>query len=86
RSDPGSPSADPGLDAVSLAVVVLRTVFWSQHCRISDQETNGKTSVASSNYFSDQIYKEIAITNGYINRMTREELRSKLTEFKLETR
>uniref|UniRef100_A0A8D2MIK7 Uncharacterized protein n=1 Tax=Zonotrichia albicollis TaxID=44394 RepID=A0A8D2MIK7_ZONAL len=57
-----------------------------QHCRISDQETNGKTSVASSNDFSDQIYKEIAITNGYINRMTREELRSKLTEFKLETR
>ncbi|XP_071287779.1 3'-5' exoribonuclease 1-like isoform X2 [Agelaius tricolor] len=57
-----------------------------QHCRISDQETNGKTSAASSNDFSDPIYKEIAITNGYINRMTREELRSKLAEFKLETR
>uniref|UniRef100_A0A8U7MUJ1 Uncharacterized protein n=1 Tax=Corvus moneduloides TaxID=1196302 RepID=A0A8U7MUJ1_CORMO len=51
-----------------------------------DQETNGKTSAASSNDFSDPIYKEIAITNGYINRMTREELRSKLAEFKLETR
>ncbi|XP_051646562.1 3'-5' exoribonuclease 1 [Manacus candei] len=57
-----------------------------QHCRINDQETNGKTSTASSNDFSDPVYKEIAITNGYINRMTREELRSKLAEFKLETR
>ncbi|XP_032915901.1 3'-5' exoribonuclease 1 isoform X3 [Catharus ustulatus] len=57
-----------------------------QHCRISDQETNGKTSAASLNDFSDPIYKEIAITNGCINRMTREELRSKLEEFKLETR
>uniref|UniRef100_A0A8U8BWU7 Uncharacterized protein n=1 Tax=Geospiza parvula TaxID=87175 RepID=A0A8U8BWU7_GEOPR len=57
-----------------------------QHCKINDQETNGKTSAATSNDFSDPIYKEIAITNGYINRMTREELRSKLAEFKLETR
>ncbi|XP_053797342.1 3'-5' exoribonuclease 1 isoform X1 [Vidua chalybeata] len=57
-----------------------------QHYKIGDQETNGKTSAASSNDFSDPIYKEIAITNGYINRMTREELRSKLAEFKLETR
>lgn len=32
------------------------------------------------------MYKEIAVTNGYINRMSREELRSKLAEFKLETR
>ncbi|XP_064508275.1 3'-5' exoribonuclease 1 isoform X2 [Pseudopipra pipra] len=57
-----------------------------QHCKINDQETNGKTSTASSSDFSDPVYKEIAITNGYINRMTREELRSKLAEFKLETR
>ncbi|NXV95206.1 ERI1 exoribonuclease, partial [Calonectris borealis] len=57
-----------------------------QHCRISDQETNGKNSTASSNDFSDPVYKEIAVTNGYINRMTRDELRSKLAEFKLETR
>ncbi|XP_033920889.1 3'-5' exoribonuclease 1 isoform X1 [Melopsittacus undulatus] len=57
-----------------------------QQCRISDQETNGKKSTASPNDFSDPVYKEIAMTNGYINRMTREELRSKLAEFKLETR
>ncbi|KFQ40144.1 3'-5' exoribonuclease 1, partial [Mesitornis unicolor] len=57
-----------------------------QHCRISGQETNGKNSTASLNDFSDPVYKEIAITNGCINRMTRDELRSKLAEFKLETR
>ncbi|KAM9579517.1 3'-5' exoribonuclease 1 isoform 1-T1 [Guaruba guarouba] len=57
-----------------------------QHGRISDQETNGKKSTANPNDFSDPVYKEIAMTNGYINRMTREELRSKLAEFKLETR
>jgi len=53
---------------------------------ISDQETNGKNSTASSNDFSDPVYKEIAMTNGCINRMTRDELRSKLAEFNLETR
>ncbi|KFV03543.1 3'-5' exoribonuclease 1, partial [Pterocles gutturalis] len=57
-----------------------------QRCRISDQETNGKNSTATSNDFSDPVYKEIALTNGYINRMTSDELRSKLAEFKLETR
>ncbi|TKC52980.1 hypothetical protein EI555_015630, partial [Monodon monoceros] len=36
--------------------------------------------------FSDPVYKEIAITNGCINRMSKEELRAKLSEFKLETR
>ncbi|XP_061850082.1 3'-5' exoribonuclease 1 isoform X3 [Colius striatus] len=57
-----------------------------QHCRISDQEISGKNSTANANDFSDPVYKEIAITNGCINRMTRDELRSKLAEFKLETR
>ncbi|KAJ7987115.1 hypothetical protein DPEC_G00335410 [Dallia pectoralis] len=36
--------------------------------------------------FSDPVYKEIAVANGHINRMTKEELRSKLAELKLDTR
>lgn len=36
--------------------------------------------------FSDPVYKEIAVANGQINRMTRDELRDKLEELKLDTR
>ncbi|XP_072261340.1 3'-5' exoribonuclease 1 isoform X2 [Pyxicephalus adspersus] len=36
--------------------------------------------------FSDPVYKEIAIANGYVNRMTKDELKAKLTELKLDTR
>lgn len=36
--------------------------------------------------FSDPVYKEIAVANGTINRMTREELRAKCAELKLDTR
>ncbi|XP_023664023.1 3'-5' exoribonuclease 1 [Paramormyrops kingsleyae] len=36
--------------------------------------------------FSDPVYKEIALANGHINRMTKEELRVKLAELKLDTR
>ncbi|KPP63284.1 3'-5' exoribonuclease 1-like [Scleropages formosus] len=36
--------------------------------------------------FSDPVYKEIALANGHINRMTRDELRGKLAELKLDTR
>uniref|UniRef100_A0A8C4JCH8 Uncharacterized protein n=1 Tax=Dromaius novaehollandiae TaxID=8790 RepID=A0A8C4JCH8_DRONO len=46
-----------------------------QQCRNKDQETNGKNLTCSSSDFSDPVYKEIAITNGCINRMTRDELR-----------
>ncbi|XP_031799975.1 3'-5' exoribonuclease 1 isoform X2 [Sarcophilus harrisii] len=55
--------------------------------QLDSQETNGRKPVISgSSDFSDPIYKEIAVTNGYINRMSKEELRAKLSEFKLETR
>ncbi|XP_007495662.1 3'-5' exoribonuclease 1 isoform X2 [Monodelphis domestica] len=58
-----------------------------QHCQLDSQETNGKKPIVSSTSdFSDPVYKEIAVTNGYINRMSKEELRAKLSEFKLETR
>ncbi|KAK0153519.1 3'-5' exoribonuclease 1 [Merluccius polli] len=36
--------------------------------------------------FSDPVYKEIALANGHINRMTKDELRVKLSELKLDTR
>ncbi|XP_010330241.2 3'-5' exoribonuclease 1 isoform X1 [Saimiri boliviensis] len=56
-------------------------------CRFDGQETKGSKFITSSaSDFSDPIYKEIAITNGCINRMSKEELRAKLSEFKLETR
>ncbi|RXN26959.1 3 -5 exoribonuclease 1 [Labeo rohita] len=36
--------------------------------------------------FSDPVYKEIAVANGAINRMNRDELRAKCAELKLDTR
>ncbi|KAK2872607.1 hypothetical protein Q8A67_022504 [Cirrhinus molitorella] len=36
--------------------------------------------------FSDPVYKEIAVANGAINRMSRDELRAKCAELKLDTR
>ncbi|XP_030879152.1 3'-5' exoribonuclease 1-like, partial [Leptonychotes weddellii] len=57
-----------------------------QRCRFDGQETKGSKFITSSaSDFSDPVYKEIAITNGCINRMSKEELRAKLSEFKLET-
>ncbi|XP_066566953.1 3'-5' exoribonuclease 1 isoform X2 [Amia ocellicauda] len=43
-------------------------------------------SVPSKSDFSDPVYKEIAVANGHINRMNKDELRTKLAELKLETR
>ncbi|XP_061839634.2 3'-5' exoribonuclease 1 [Nerophis lumbriciformis] len=40
----------------------------------------------SNSDFSHPVYKEIAMANGHINRMTRDELLSKLAELKLDTR
>ncbi|XP_042192576.1 3'-5' exoribonuclease 1 [Callorhinchus milii] len=58
-----------------------------QPCRIDGQEERVKTSPgATVKDFSDPLFKEIAVTNGHINRMTREELRAKLADFYLETR
>ncbi|XP_060092944.1 3'-5' exoribonuclease 1 [Heteronotia binoei] len=55
-------------------------------CRLDGQEDNKKKSTTSSSDFSDPVYKEISLTNGFINRMSRDELRAKLAEFKLDTR
>ncbi|XP_077777172.1 3'-5' exoribonuclease 1 isoform X1 [Podarcis muralis] len=45
-----------------------------------------KKTMSGSSDFSDPVYKEISLTNGHINRMSRDELRAKLAEFKLDTR
>ncbi|XP_033032702.1 3'-5' exoribonuclease 1 isoform X5 [Trachypithecus francoisi] len=59
----------------------------TQQYRFDGQETKGSKFITSSvSDFSDPVYKEIALTNGCINRMSKEELRAKLSEFKLETR
>ncbi|XP_069832811.1 3'-5' exoribonuclease 1 [Dendropsophus ebraccatus] len=39
-----------------------------------------------ANDFSDPVYKEIAFANGCVNRMSKDELKAKLTELKLDTR
>ncbi|XP_066472577.1 3'-5' exoribonuclease 1 isoform X1 [Tiliqua scincoides] len=57
-----------------------------QRCRLDGQEDNNKKTTTGSSDFSDPVYKEISLTNGYINRMSRDELRAKLAEFKLDTR
>ncbi|XP_055488660.1 3'-5' exoribonuclease 1 isoform X1 [Leucoraja erinacea] len=58
-----------------------------QRCRLDGQEYPIKaTPTTYIKDFSDPVYKEIAVTNGHINRMTRDELRTKLAELHLETR
>lgn len=58
-----------------------------QRCRLDGKDTDGSKFITSNGGdFSDPVYKEIAMTNGCINRMSKEELRAKLSEFKLETR
>lgn len=48
-------------------------------------ETGPQTSQSDSD-FSHPVYKEIALANGHINRMSKDELRIKLAELKLDTR
>lgn len=52
-----------------------------------DGESTPQDSTApSGGDFSHPVYKEIALANGHINRMTKDELRVKLAELKLDTR
>ncbi|XP_061662100.1 3'-5' exoribonuclease 1 [Syngnathoides biaculeatus] len=41
---------------------------------------------ASHSNFSHPVYKEIALANGHVNRMSKEELRCRLSQLKLDTR
>lgn len=57
-------------------------------CRTcSGEESDAQVSPAQSNSdFSHPVYKEIALANGHINRMSKQELRNKLAELQLDTR
>uniref|UniRef100_A0A8C5M9S1 3'-5' exoribonuclease 1 n=1 Tax=Leptobrachium leishanense TaxID=445787 RepID=A0A8C5M9S1_9ANUR len=56
-------------------------------CRFDGQDDTLITSIRScTSDFSDPVYKEIAISNGWVNRMNKDELRAKLVEYKLDTR
>ncbi|XP_016332732.1 3'-5' exoribonuclease 1-like [Sinocyclocheilus anshuiensis] len=52
-------------------------------CEKNEQQ---KPSSPKQGDFSDPVYKEIAVANGTINRMNRDELRVKCAELKLDTR
>ncbi|XP_075412856.1 3'-5' exoribonuclease 1 [Tenrec ecaudatus] len=92
------PRRQPGGQAVALAPLESRDPECGEEspcpsperkprCRLDGQGTKGtECSGSNASAFSDPIYKEIAFTNGCINRMSKEELRAKLSEFKLETR
>uniref|UniRef100_A0A803KEH6 3'-5' exoribonuclease 1 n=1 Tax=Xenopus tropicalis TaxID=8364 RepID=A0A803KEH6_XENTR len=63
------------------------TVKGKQRCRLDGQEDTGNSTISShASDFSDPVYKEIAIANGCVNRMTKDELKAKLAEHKLDTR
>ncbi|KAJ8339120.1 hypothetical protein SKAU_G00359060 [Synaphobranchus kaupii] len=54
--------------------------------RCEQKEPVEAPTSSSKGEFSDPVYKEIAVANGHINRMNKDELRAKLAELKLDTR
>ncbi|XP_030625290.1 3'-5' exoribonuclease 1 [Chanos chanos] len=52
----------------------------------SNAEDPNSRAQTSKGEFSDPVYKEIALANGRVNRMHKDELRSRLAELKLDTR
>lgn len=59
-----------------------------EQCCSNTSNKNEVQEPSSPNHgdFSDPVYKEIAVANGTINRMSRDELRAKCAELKLDTR
>ncbi|KAM3587857.1 uncharacterized protein V6R79_015389 [Siganus canaliculatus] len=57
----------------------------SRTCPAEESAPQGSPSQSNSD-FSHPVYKEIALANGHINRMTKQELRNKLAELQLDTR
>ncbi|XP_047431175.1 3'-5' exoribonuclease 1 [Mugil cephalus] len=55
-------------------------------CPAGESAPQVSSSNESNGDFSHPVYKEIALANGHINRMSKEELRIKLSELKLDTR
>lgn len=58
---------------------------FSRICAGDDSVPNTSSPQLNSDY-SHPVYKEIALANGHINRMSKEELRKKLSELSLDTR
>ncbi|MEE6460025.1 hypothetical protein FKM82_000833 [Ascaphus truei] len=54
--------------------------------RFDGQEEVNTSITSCAGNFSDPVYKEIAIANGCVNRMNKDELKSKLAEYRLDTR
>ncbi|XP_073399752.1 3'-5' exoribonuclease 1 [Dendrobates tinctorius] len=55
--------------------------------RVSESPEGGTCSTKTTvTDFSDPVYKEISYSNGCVNRMSKDELKAKLTELKLDTR
>uniref|UniRef100_A0A8C6WVN9 3'-5' exoribonuclease 1 n=1 Tax=Neogobius melanostomus TaxID=47308 RepID=A0A8C6WVN9_9GOBI len=53
----------------------------------ADEDSSPNTSSPPANGdYSHPVYKEIALANGHINRMSKDELRKKLADLKLDTR
>ena len=46
----------------------------------------GEDSTARTGLYSDLVYKQLAVKNGIINKMTKQQLKEKLAEYKLDTR
>lgn len=57
----------------------------SRICPAEDSAAPASPSQSNSD-FSHPVYKEIALANGHINRMSKQELRNKLAELQLDTR
>lgn len=51
-----------------------------------DEKNKSKGSSENSGPFSHPVYKQISMRNGEINRMTKEQLKEKLAQLKLDTR
>ena len=70
---------------VSLLILVLPPQTKSC-CRICPPAEADAPASQSNSDFSHPVYKEIAVANGHINRMSKDELRVKLSELRLDTR
>lgn len=46
----------------------------------------GEDPAARTSLYSDVVYKQLAVKNGLINKMTKQQLKEKLAEYKLDTR
>lgn len=68
---------------------IFHSIFQEKTCKKlcpADESAPEVSTCQSNSDFSHPVYKEIAMTNGYINRMSQNELQKKLAELQLDTR